>query len=248
MFGLKNKNPKSQVEVSIETMEGNLKGEGGRAIMVEYDKSDSTKDTKDGVTPPPVDNANTASTKEPIKNSPENKKAPFKSPFEGGDLPIGSAGAAGSNIAGQGTFPPAAGGLETGALKNDSGSIESPKKDDATFLHQAVDGKIDDKNKIPNNQIAEAPTKKKGGINSFLLIVLFIALLAGILFGGYYFYMNKSGSSPDPERIKEPVKTDQNSINKENTSTNEPEQEKEVQAVPKIEKLVTSTETFNDDL
>lgn len=248
MFGLKNKNPKSQVEVSIETMEGNLKGEGGRAIMVEYDKSDSTKDTKDGVTPPPVDNANTASTKEPIKNSPENKKAPFKSPFEGGDLPIGSAGAAGSNIAGQGTFPPAVGGLETGALKNDSGSIESPKKDDATFLHQAVDGKIDDKNKIPNNQIAEAPTKKKGGINSFLLIVLFIALLAGILFGGYYFYMNKSGSSPDPERIKEPVKTDQNSINKENTSTNEPEQEKEVQAVPKIEKLVTSTETFNDDL
>ena len=250
MFGSKNKNPKSQIEVSVETMEGNLKGEGGKATMIEYEKTNSPQDSSKEVTPPPASGTNPATIKEPTENNIGDKKAPFKSPFEGGDLPIGKAGSAGT--IGQGTFPPPAGNSATEGLKSIPKTIDPPKKDDAAFLHQAVDGKIDNKDVSSIKQVEKMPSKKKGGMNSFLLIVLFIALLAVVLFGGYYFYMNKDSNVSKVEENTKPVKPAENPANKPAIPVKEIVQKKEIaqkeETTPKIEKLVTSVETFNGDL
>jgi hypothetical protein len=252
MFGSKNKTAKSQVEVSIETMEGNLKGEGGKTTMIEYGKLGPTQDTGGNSTPPPAGDT----TKESATNDATSKKTPFKSPFEGGDLPIGKPGSAEGGTVGQGSFPASVDNSATDTPKREgfsvnknangaTGVINPPKKDDSAFLHQAVDEKMDSKAKVPSKQLEKMPTKKKGGMNSFLLIVLFIALLAGILFGGYYFYMNKGDNSPKVEKPITPIKKP---VEKPNTPIEKPIQEEKAPTVPKVEKLITSAETFNDDL
>lgn len=251
MFGSKNKQQKSQMEVNIETMEGNLKGEGGKTTTVEYNKINLTQDTNNGATPPPTSDT----TQEPAVNSTDSKKTPFKSPFKGGDLPIAKSKSATGTI-GQRTFPPSTDNSETNMpgssldenikRTNSTPEIINPsKKDDSAFLHQAIDRETDNKGKTPNKQPEKIAVKKKKGMKSFLLIVLFIILLAGILFGGYYFYMNKED---DSSKVTPPVKPIESTTNKPNIPIKKPIQKEEVQTAPKIEKLVTSVETFNDDL
>jgi hypothetical protein len=242
MFGSKNKQTKSQAEISIETMEGNLKGEGGKASTVEYNQAmpaqtaDSNKvPSIDNNLPPVVEQKSTV-------NNTSNSQEPFKSPFKGGDLPIGEPGSAEKNKIGQGSFPTATDNLTT----------EIPKKDDSAFLHQAIDGEIDNKNKLETKKIETTPAKKKGGINSFVLIVLFIALLAGIILGGYYFYMNKEGTNtkanPEVKETKQTSTPTQKTTNKSTTTTEKSIPKKATPVAPKIERLITSTATFNEDI
>ena len=237
MFGSKNKNPKSQAEVSIETMEGNLKGESGKLSTVEYAKASPAKTTDttpvEGNTPPVVKPKTTASNV-------SNQQEPFKSPFNGGDLPIGEPGSPEKSKIGQGSFPTAANNLST----------EIPKKDNSAFLHKAIDGEIDNKNKPETKKIeASTPTKKKGGVNSFVLIVLFIALLAGIILGGYYFYMNKESKvTPPKSKVEEPKQTNTQTQKSTTTQATTTQKSTPKETVPKIEKLITSTATFNDDI
>ncbi len=239
MFGSKNKQQKSQANISIETMEGNLKGEGGKASTIEYAKDNpikSTEATPSGNSVPPVVEQKSTVTE---LNS---QQEPFKSPFKGGDLPIGEPGSVEKSNIGQGSFPSA----------TSSPVIETPKKEDSAFLHQAIDGKMDNKNKVETKPTEILPAKKKGGVNSFVLIVLFIALLAGIILGGYYFYMNKEGAdtkaNPKAEETKQTSTQTQKATNNSNTTTEKSAPKETTPTAPKIEKLITSTATFNDDI
>ncbi len=252
MFGSKNKKQKSQVEVNIETMEGNLKGEGGKTTTIEYDKTGVNQGNKNIDTN--KDSELNMPKKEEISNS-STEKAPFKSPFNGNDLPTDN------TVAGKGTFAKSIDNQGIGIpnkqevvlsndiqnLKKTNENINTEGKDNVTFLHQSVDEKINNTAPVDTNKKQKAPSKKKGGINSFVLIILFIALLAGILLGGYYFYMNKDKNITTVEQKqvkKQPIDT----VNNQKTINNkEFEQKKEV-TVPKIEKFITSTDTFNNDL
>ena len=266
MFGSKNKKTNKQVKVNIETMEGNLKGSSGEAKVVDYKKIDSSNDIPPDNNVPNVD-------KEQSSNQPDNK--PFKSPFKDENLPIGQDDGAGK--IGQGTFPPGSDGVTTDSSRtpaenaNNNFSLTednkeesdkgSPKKDNLPFLHQTIDEKTDIKTEQSKKTVADKPLdigkKEKSGMNPFLLVILFVILLAGILLGGYYFYMSKNtpkNEEVEPDNNKNtqidesttvPVET---TVTDESTSKPVPTQPDENTNKPVIEKFVTTETTFIEDL
>lgn len=237
MFGSKNKQQKNQAEINIETMEGNLKGESGKPSMIEYNKINPIPTAKQDNITPSNDNIQPIMESQPMANSTDNQQ-PFKSPFNGGDLPIGEPGSADKSKIGQGSFPSAADTPMAGVFK----------KEDSAFLHQTIDGNIDNKDKLETKSTEITPTKNKGGMSSFLLIILFIALLAGISYGGYYFYMNKDVVSPKTQKEKQPAKEVKQATNKVTTPVKKDTKKEPTQTTVKTEMLITSTGTFNDDL
>jgi hypothetical protein len=259
VFGSKNKSQKSQVEVDIETMEGNLKGQGGKTTTIEY-----AKPTDEAVKPTSTTNISTPTSSQ----NGDNSKAPFKSPFNGADLPTGNTE---GGLMGQGTFSNTPNEniladsktqeTENLSLSND---IESGKnnstnsqKNDSPFLHQTVDGKIENGLSLDDNKPSETMTEKipkKSGksMSSLFLIILFIFLLAGILFGGYYFYMNKDKSSEEVVPVENSEQVSDENVDAEQAH-NEIKQEIEEKAPaesnkPVVEELITSPATFNEDL
>ena len=241
MFGSKNKQQKNQAEISIETMEGNLKGESKKTSVVEYEKTNTITDVKGNSMP--GDNTAPNTVQKADVGNVTNQADSFKSPFKGGDLPIGEPGSAEKGNIGQGSF----------SAPMDNLTTEVPKKEESTFLHQAIDGEIETNNKSTNREAEIVSEKKNGGMSSFLLIILFIALLAGIIYGGYYFYMKKEAVNPKAKESQQPNKQIEKVPSKpktpiKKTTQTTTAQKKETQTTPKIEKLITSTETFNKDL
>lgn len=239
MFGSKKgQNSKSQVAVNIETMEGNLKGEGGKVMNVEYDVNNVEQDPiKSNVTQNPVENVPSIVKKEQV----------FKEPFisEGAASPK-------NETVGKGTFN-AVLDEKVGQVQKKEEKImpiEVPQNNDSAFLHQAVDEKIDNKNnnsinKIDYNKISKP---KGGGSKAFLFIILFIILLAGILLGGYYFYMNKKDPGQQLEKDKPAVKKVEKPVVNKDEPIQEPVVKEEVRAVKKVEEMITTEGTFNQDI
>ena len=255
MFGSKNKQQKKHAEVNIETMEGNLKGEGEKQTVVEYGKTKTEElsndkgvvSTKSNVPPDKISTPSPSSSiPTPTISDAKKQEAPFKSPFNNNGLSDNKTGSVEKNKIGQGSF----------SATVDKLSTEVPKKDNSAFLHQAIDGKINNKEPLPNKEPNVAlPKKRNRGRSSFLLVVLFIILLAGIIFGGYYFYMNKSSAKPEintkTETKKQPVKQTNKTVNKTNISTKNSTKKTTTQkapATPTVEKLITSPATFNQDI
>ena len=215
MFGSKKSKTTSKVDVSINTMDDDVKGVGAKNVSVEYNKSNPTDGTgqKQQTTPATGGDTNTSKTSQtagsvagqPVGESPfKNESAkPSKEP-QVPHAPNSS----------QGTSSQSPHGLPTGTFsmpdsstpeKNIPSFSTNPTLDSKTdsssekpFLHQATD-KIDNSvtNTLKTNK-SQKNISKKSGISSIIWVIAFILLLGTILLGVYYFYMKKDNKTNFP--------------------------------------------------
>ena len=275
MFGSKNKQQNKQVEAVIETMEGNLKGVKGENKTIEYENIDNEQ------------RSNTVSTGnktdgQKFNNIPEVKNAPFKSPFNEGnanntinmsktitpesmttDIPKTTGEQnfkdkiVDNNEIKKSFSPEELNNNLNNSLDDNQQSFGNEKKDESSpFLHESIDA-------VSKNEIntKKELVSKKSGLGSFLLIIVFIILLSGILFGGYYFYMNKDNKSVEnimtqqEDNIKKtkPVALKDNTVENINEKKIEKKEvvEKKDKVIKKnaiIKQFITTEQTFNSDL
>ncbi len=277
MFGSKKSKTTSKVDISIETMNDDVKGTGAKNVSVEYNKSNPTDGAgqEQQTTPATGGDANASKTSQTagsVTSQPAGE-SPFKNesakPSKEPQVPQ-------APNSSQSTSSQSPHGLPTGTFsmpdsstpeKNIPSFSTSPTLDSKTdnssekpFLHQATD-KID--NTATNTLKTDTLTQsipKKSGISSIIWVISFILLLGTILLGAYYFYMKKSDKTPTPPANQSQQKTTKkpttNSANNSSGTTNPkpnitPTQQAKKPAVAQNalpSTFKTSETTFIDDL
>ena len=256
MFGSKKNKTTSKVDVSIETMNDDVKGTGAKNVSVEYDKSNPADGNVQGKKPATTANEKKDENKDGAITSSVAHQPIGESPFKNGtaeslkepQVPQ----APSTNNSDQpphglpkGTFSmPNVNTQENNKEKNIPSFSTNPtlssKTDNSTekpFLHQTTD-KINNNttNQLKTDALSKS-TSKKSGISSIIWVISFILLLGTILLGAYYFYMKKSDKTPTPpanknqqDKTKQPTATtNQNSsktVNPKQTTTTNKQPEK----------------------
>ena len=260
MFGSKNNQQKTRTEISIETMEGNLKGENERPLSVEYNEKSQEKISTESANAPTTTN---------IPNSKDNSinedtkpifQAPFKNDLATSEKDI---------VSEKGIFTktiktpeiPNKTKTEELSLSDDIQNAKIPQitgntsgKNNSAFLHQAIDKKMEDNKENSSRQFNKIATEEKKGISSIIFIIIFILLLAGIMYGGYYFYMHQGEKKSKQQNSEQVNKTSAEEKNINNKTTESAKKipakipQKPIPVKYKIGPLVTSPTTFNNDL
>jgi len=268
MFGSKkNKSAstKSKVDVSIKTMDNDVKGSGAKNVSIDYEKNNITgnnatansgNQTSQAMEKSPFQNETPQAPEPSIANKNKTTEQSATTQLPHG-LPRGSFLMAGSN------FSETEGVKNTATFSSEPNSTGEAVSTEKPFLHETTDSLNKDKvNQVKSNAIQNT-VAKKSGMSSIIWVIAFILLLATILLGGYYFYM-KQGSKKTATPVTKTKNTTQQATKRETQMPPQEQQTKPVanrnnqatqqQTMPKKEKpkvpstFIASEATFASDL